>query len=125
MPMAVADINKHSSRASSLENLPGAEQSGEVKVRHDLLSGSTTSVSSALILVGLMVGGIHSADKGFDPCLRTNIVEEWKLLQKRTVKTALGIRLMRIRERIVESGAPLLGWDEIEKEAAERRGEKA
>ena len=125
MPMAVADINKHSSRASSRENLPGAEQSGEVKVRHDFLSGSTTSVSSALILVGLMVGGIHSTDKGFDPCLRANIVGEWKLLQKRTVKTALGIRLMRIRERIVESGAPLLGWNEIEKEVAERRGEKA
>jgi len=34
----------------------------------------------------------------------------------------LGDRLLKIRQRIVESGVPLLGSEEIEKEIAERRG---
>jgi len=38
-------------------------------------------------------------------------------------KTLLGRRLWSIRKRIVASGETLLGWDEIEKEVAARRGE--
>ncbi len=38
-------------------------------------------------------------------------------------KTPLGRRLWSIRKRIVASGEPLLGWDEIEEEVAARRGE--
>ena len=38
-------------------------------------------------------------------------------------KTPLGRRLWSIRKRIVASGETLLGWDEIEKEVAARRGE--
>ena len=38
-------------------------------------------------------------------------------------RTPLGKRLLRIRERIVASGEPLLSWIEIEHEIAERRGE--
>ncbi|MHB8118315.1 MAG: hypothetical protein ACYDHX_06280 [Methanothrix sp.] len=38
-------------------------------------------------------------------------------------KTPLGQRLWSIRKRIVASGETLLGWDEIEKEVAARRGE--
>jgi hypothetical protein len=38
-------------------------------------------------------------------------------------KTPLGHRLWSIRKRIVASGETLLGWDEIEKEIAARRGE--
>lgn len=34
----------------------------------------------------------------------------------RHCKTALGMRLIQIRDRIVKDGVPLLGWDEIEKE---------
>jgi hypothetical protein len=34
----------------------------------------------------------------------------------------LGRRLWEIRARIVASGEPLLGWEEIEREIAERRG---
>ena len=37
-------------------------------------------------------------------------------------KTPLGRRLWSIRKRIVASGETLLGWDEIEKEVAARRG---
>lgn len=37
--------------------------------------------------------------------------------------TPLGRRLWAIRKRIVASGETLLGWDEIEKEVAARRGE--
>jgi hypothetical protein len=33
-----------------------------------------------------------------------------------------GQRLWQIRQEIVESGEPLLGWDDVEREVAERRG---
>ena len=38
-------------------------------------------------------------------------------------KTPLGKRLMELREKIREAGAPLLSWEEIEREIFERRGE--
>jgi hypothetical protein len=38
-------------------------------------------------------------------------------------RTALGERLLKIRQRIVESREPLLSWDEIDREVAGRRGE--
>jgi hypothetical protein len=37
--------------------------------------------------------------------------------------TPLGKRLLRIREQIWASGEPLLTWEEIEREVAERRRE--
>lgn len=45
--------------------------------------------------------------------------EGWKRSRPRT---SLGRQLWEIRERIVASGAPLLDWDEIEEELADRRG---
>lgn len=38
-------------------------------------------------------------------------------------RTPRGRRLMELRAQIVASGVPLLGWDDIEREVAERRGE--
>ena len=38
-------------------------------------------------------------------------------------RTPLGKRLMELRRRIVESGEPLLDWNALERELAERRGE--
>lgn len=52
------------------------------------------------------------------------LVEEWQLSHKHHAKTPLGKQLMRIRERIIKSGTLLLDWDDIEREVAERRGEK-
>lgn len=37
-------------------------------------------------------------------------------------RTPLGRRLWEIRNRILASGEPLLDWDDIEREVAERRG---
>jgi hypothetical protein len=37
-------------------------------------------------------------------------------------RTPLGRRLWELRQRIVASGEPLLDWDDIEQEVAERRG---
>lgn len=37
-------------------------------------------------------------------------------------QTPLGERLWQIRQRIVDSGEPLLDWEGIEREVAERRG---
>lgn len=39
-------------------------------------------------------------------------------------QTEFGRRLWTIRQRIVASGQPLLGWDGIEKELHERRGDR-
>jgi predicted DNA-binding antitoxin AbrB/MazE fold protein len=37
-------------------------------------------------------------------------------------RTPLGRKLLGLRSRITKSGAPALGWDEIEEEVASRRG---
>lgn len=37
-------------------------------------------------------------------------------------KTPLGRKLWKIRAKIIASGEPLLDWDDIEREVAERRG---
>ena len=37
-------------------------------------------------------------------------------------RTVLGAELRRLRAGIVESGAPLMSWDDIEAEVAQRRG---
>jgi hypothetical protein len=39
-----------------------------------------------------------------------------------TPRTPLGRELVEIRKRIVASGQPLLDWDDLEREVAERRG---
>jgi hypothetical protein len=38
-------------------------------------------------------------------------------------KTPLGRKLWELRQKIVASGEPLLDWEELEKEVAERRGD--
>jgi hypothetical protein len=38
-------------------------------------------------------------------------------------RTPLGRRLWSLRRQVVLSGAPLLDWESLEKEVAERRGE--
>lgn len=38
-------------------------------------------------------------------------------------RTPLGQRLWHLRERIVASGEPLLDWDDLDREIAERRGQ--
>jgi hypothetical protein len=39
-------------------------------------------------------------------------------------RTVLGRRLWEMRARIVASGEPLLGWEDIKRELAERRGQR-
>jgi hypothetical protein len=53
---------------------------------------------------------------------RQKIPAEGEAISPRTPRTPLGERLLRIRERIVASGEPLLSWAEVEGEVAERRG---
>jgi len=38
-------------------------------------------------------------------------------------RTRLGKKLMAMRKRVAASGQPLLDWDEIRREVADRRGE--
>ena len=44
--------------------------------------------------------------------------------QRFVPKTQFGRRLWKIRERILASGQPLLGWEQIEQDLLERRGER-
>ncbi|HYU34664.1 MAG TPA: hypothetical protein VEW48_21135 [Thermoanaerobaculia bacterium] len=39
-------------------------------------------------------------------------------------RAALVEKMLRAREEIVRSGVPLLDWDDLEREIAERRGER-
>ena len=45
-------------------------------------------------------------------------------LHSYTPKTALGRKLWELRQQIIASGTPLLDWDELEDELAERKGER-
>ncbi len=44
------------------------------------------------------------------------------VIRENKPKLSLGERLMALRQKIVESGQTLLSWDEINEEAARRRG---
>lgn len=44
---------------------------------------------------------------------------------EREARTPLGRRLEELRTQIVSSGTRLLSWDEVEREVAERRGERS
>jgi hypothetical protein len=52
---------------------------------------------------------------------RARVVEKEIDPEKRK---ALIQKMLRLREEIVKSGVPLLDWDDLEKEIAERRGER-
>jgi prevent-host-death family protein len=55
-----------------------------------------------------------------------SMAEYKRLLSANTVEvgqTPLGRKLSRIRQQIVATGEPLLDWDEVNREVAERRGE--
>lgn len=64
----------------------------------------------------------------FDASLFEKAAERWRKIPRSTIpkqrRTPLGRRLDEIRERIKASGQPLLSWEEIDRELAERRGER-
>ncbi len=51
-----------------------------------------------------------------------NYINHGPVAKDSETKPSLGERLMALRQKIVESGQPLLSWDEINEEAARRRG---
>ena len=53
--------------------------------------------------------------------IRTRIVE--KEIDPEAREAAIQ-KMLRAREEIVRSGVPLLDWDDLEREIAERRGER-
>lgn len=61
---------------------------------------------------------------GLDSSESLRVEADWRRMVAYTPRTALGRRLWEIRSRIVASGEPLLDWDGIEGELAERRGER-
>jgi len=65
--------------------------------------------------------GVLKLDRPLDLAERTrvHVVIESDVVVPRT---ALGAKLRALREEILASGAPTLGWDEISEEVATRRG---
>ncbi|MGB9701054.1 MAG: hypothetical protein ACPL5I_16905 [Thermodesulfobacteriota bacterium] len=59
---------------------------------------------------------------GFEDSLMKSAESLWRKASAPMPKTSLGQALLKIREKIVASGEPLLDWDDIEKEIATRRG---
>lgn len=63
----------------------------------------------------------------FDARLFRETAERWRETSRpitpKQRRTPLGRRLDKIRERIKASHQPLLSWEEIDRELAERRGE--
>lgn len=63
----------------------------------------------------------------FDARLFEEAAERWREIPRSTTpkqrRTPLGRRLEEIRKRVKASGQPLLSWEEIDRELAERRGE--
>jgi hypothetical protein len=63
----------------------------------------------------------------FDARLFWEATERWREAPRPVTpgqrRTPLGRRLDEIRKRIKASGQPLLSWEDIERELAERRGE--
>ncbi len=98
-------------------------QKCNIKLRDIPPHRTCTSVLSMAVISIMLTA--HTSSACTEPFPGFDVIEEWQLLRQRPAKTPLGERLMRIRERIVKSGAPLLDWDDIEREVAERRGEKA
>jgi hypothetical protein len=55
------------------------------------------------------------------------VAEPLLLPKARTIfpsRTALGRRLRELRAQVIAAGEPLLDWDELRQELAERRGER-
>lgn len=122
MNMGTYSIKNHSEVIKG-ELLEDDVQKCNIKLRSIPPHRTCTSVLST-VAISLMITA-QTPSTYVDLFPEFNIIEEWQLLRQRPAKTPLGERLMRIRERIINSGAPLLDWDEIEREVAERRGEKA
>lgn len=70
---------------------------------------------------------ISPARKGSKACDANGLSSqpESRVGQDYVPRTKLGRRLWRIRQRILQSGQPLLDWAAIENEVRERRGETA
>ena len=99
---------------------------------------TTTLVAAAVFSAGFspekppaLPRSITLHERNFDPSQyglssyaeREATIVEWREALRYRPRTALGRRLMELRAQIVASGEPLLGWDDIEREVAERRGE--
>jgi hypothetical protein len=44
--------------------------------------------------------------------------------RRSAARTKLGRKLLALRKKIIESGDPLLDWDEVDEEVATRRGQR-
>ena len=69
-------------------------------------------------------GSPATAAPGLQPTTNDHIEAHQQDLLTYRPRTPLGQRLWNIRARIIASGEPLLTWDDIDRELAERRGER-
>lgn len=100
-----------------------------VQLREDMsVAGETLLRPSGfrpMLCSGVMFGiaGQTSA-KGLGFFLDQKAEAFWRGVEAYRPRTRLGKRLWEIRERILASNKRLLGWDDVEREIATRRGER-
>jgi hypothetical protein len=98
------------------------------------LGGEAVGVSGMLgALAGVLLAAtptqvghtMHFAVNGFPRGAYAAELERWRVAVARGSRTRLGSDLRALRARIVASGEKLLNSDEIAREVADRRGERA
>jgi len=101
---------------------------GEVTLFPISTRHTVSSVSSLVSSTATFVWSTSTS--GFVAPPSVEAEAEWQIFQFQKhadpayepAQTPLGAELRRLRAKIIESGEPLLSWEEIEKEVAERRG---
>ena len=104
---------------------------GKVTLPVDSTEHTVSSVSSHVSLTTAYV--VQTSTRGFVVPPNVEAEAEWRMFQFLKVtdpayepaRTPLGKELRRLRRKIIESGQPLLDWDDIERLTAQLRGERS
>jgi hypothetical protein len=91
----------------------------------DTASSAGTSVSKSILdaIDGSVGARVEAAPVDVLPVSSEDVASNENHSELRAI-SPLGLRLLAIRSRIVESGLPLLDWDEVAAEKAEMRRDR-
>jgi len=98
--------------------------SSEIKPFSYVLQEGNGRSSSAVFQAKIFLNQQGMAETGSNENTAERARTVWEEVGSLMPRTPLGRRLWAIRRRIVASGTPLLGWEEIDREIAIRRGER-
>lgn len=108
---------------------PNGEAEAEITAFQHIVLGTATTASSTGVIVYLE--DARTATGEMYPLRDAGVQAEWTRLHAmpeadpayNLARTPLGAKLRSLRAKILQSGEPLLDWDDIEREVADRRGE--